>query len=231
MNDWLTERLTVWLTDCWLTDWLYGLTDWLTDRLTDRLTDWLNEWLTEWLIQNGINEWPTSHIPLKLTNPCLRLKIYLFIFFKYLYLQAIINVKSGDSAVPTVYQSLTATRFLRIQPRSWYKESTLRIEVYGCLLSAAQTQGLVLGFVWNLTPSFCIIRFNCFFWFSLTSPRNIFYLCRESNFNESLFSFILNWLSVFNFWLTSKNIPFGAKTMLNSFKNEEAPNVHESEEA
>ncbi|XP_020631092.1 neuropilin-2-like [Orbicella faveolata] len=60
--------------------------------------------------------------------------------------KASINVKSGDSAVPTVYQSLSATRFLRIQPRSWYKESTLRIEVYGCLLSAAQTQGLVLGF-------------------------------------------------------------------------------------
>lgn len=104
-----------------------------------------------------------SHIT-KLTNPCLRLKrrtslfalnilrlFFLFFFFQFVYWQAIINVKSGDSAVPTAYQSLTITRFLRIQPRSWYKESTLRVEVYGCILSAAQTQGLVSSFVCNLT--------------------------------------------------------------------------------
>ncbi|XP_078382530.1 uncharacterized protein LOC144665215 isoform X2 [Oculina patagonica] len=54
--------------------------------------------------------------------------------------KAVINVMSGDTAVPTVYQSVAATRFLRIQPRSWYKESALRVEVYGCVLSATETQ-------------------------------------------------------------------------------------------
>ena len=78
------------------------------------------------------------------------------------YSQAIINVKSGDSAVPTVYQSITATHFLRIQPRSWYKESTLRVEIYGCIVSAAQTQGLVSVFVSRLMYSFCVIHSCCF---------------------------------------------------------------------
>ncbi|KAJ7362177.1 Milk fat globule-EGF factor 8 protein [Desmophyllum pertusum] len=54
--------------------------------------------------------------------------------------KVVININNGDTAVPTAYQSLAATRFLRIQPRTWYKESALRVEVYGCILPATPTQ-------------------------------------------------------------------------------------------
>lgn len=56
--------------------------------------------------------------------------------------KAEITVNSGDTAVPTAYQNPTAIRFLRINPRSWYKESALRVEIYGCVLSKISTEGM-----------------------------------------------------------------------------------------
>ena len=56
--------------------------------------------------------------------------------------KADITVNSGDTAVPTAYQNATAIRFLRINPRSWYKESALRVEIYGCVLPKISTEGM-----------------------------------------------------------------------------------------
>ena len=56
--------------------------------------------------------------------------------------KADITVNSGDTAVPTAYQNPTATRFLRINPRSWYKESALRVEIYGCVLPKISIEGM-----------------------------------------------------------------------------------------
>ena len=51
-------------------------------------------------------------------------------------------MNSGDTAVPTAYQNPTAIRFLRINPRSWYKETALRVEIYGCVLPKISTEGM-----------------------------------------------------------------------------------------
>ena len=51
-------------------------------------------------------------------------------------------MNSGDTAVPTAYQNPTAIRFLRINPRSWYKESGLRVEIYGCVQPKISTEGM-----------------------------------------------------------------------------------------
>lgn len=51
-------------------------------------------------------------------------------------------MNSGDTSVPTAYQNPTAIRFLRINPRSWYKESALRVEIYGCVLPKISTVGM-----------------------------------------------------------------------------------------
>lgn len=56
--------------------------------------------------------------------------------------KAEITVNSGDTAVPTAYQNPTAIRFLRINPRSWYEESALRLEIYGCVLPKISTEGM-----------------------------------------------------------------------------------------
>lgn len=56
--------------------------------------------------------------------------------------KAEITVNSGDTSVPTAYQNPTAIRFLRINPRSWYKESALRVEIYGCVLPKISTEGM-----------------------------------------------------------------------------------------
>lgn len=51
-------------------------------------------------------------------------------------------MNSGDTAVPTAYQNPSAIRFLRINPRSWYKEGALRVEIYGCVLPKISTEGM-----------------------------------------------------------------------------------------
>ena len=51
-------------------------------------------------------------------------------------------MNSGDTAVPTAYQNPTAIRFLRINPTSWYKESALRVEIYGCVQPKKLTEGM-----------------------------------------------------------------------------------------
>ena len=51
-------------------------------------------------------------------------------------------MNSGDTAVPTAYQNPTAIRFLRINPRSWYKENGLRVEIYGCVQPKISIEGM-----------------------------------------------------------------------------------------
>ena len=62
-------RLGKWLCK-WVNDWQ---DNWITVWLTDVWTAWRDNWLNDWL-QRGLNECPTNHISLKLTNHCLRLK-------------------------------------------------------------------------------------------------------------------------------------------------------------
>ena len=76
--EWLTERLSVCLSDWWISDW--SRTDWLPSYrwmsylwlmiysvLSDWLTDWLTAWLTDWLNDRPTG-WPTGQLADRLTD-------------------------------------------------------------------------------------------------------------------------------------------------------------------